>query len=165
MAGGPVPSPSGHSPAAQEHRVAGLPPAPRSGFVGGFVLVVGMAAAVAAVALLPSLVFGQEPDRAGQGADVGGVTVTAPTCRDPQDPAPACAAQRLDGAAKAAAAASAGGAEAAQVPGAQSPPAAVGVTTPAAVSQQFGPNLGRSVTPYRPPPPAVPPTALPRAPR
>jgi hypothetical protein len=106
--------------------------------------------------------------RAQEGAapSVSGVTVPRPIQSAPcsQDQASsACAAARLDQAAKQAAA-TAQGAPAPQVPvSPASAPITLGVPTPAAISQQYGPNFGKSVTPYRPPAPQPAPAGSPLA--
>jgi hypothetical protein len=98
-------------------------------------------------------------------ATVGGVTVTPPSCRTSQDPGPLCAAARLDQAAKAAQTKAAGAPLPTIPASAGTPAAALGIPTPMALGQQFGPNLGRSVTPWRPPAPPVAPSNLGRTPR
>jgi hypothetical protein len=89
---------------------------------------------------------------------IGGATPTSQGCAAAAGAATTagCAALRLGQAAKAAQD-RAKDDPSLGVPGARSPDPALGVTTPGAVSQQFGPNFGKSVTPYRPPPPPPPP--------
>lgn len=168
MAGRAFPPATGHRPAAQEHRAAGRPDLLR------VVLWLGLLAfgalVLVVVAILPQVVFGQTPNAGpaeagqGSGATVGGVTVTAPSCKSPQDPAPACAAQRLDQAAKAAAARGQAAAQTAPtvtVPDAQSPAATVGLGTPAAAAQQPGTPYGKPPGYVPPPPPGFSPGAGP----
>ena len=174
MAGVRLPFDVGHSPAAQEHRAAGRPYAWIRDRIRDLatVLVVSVIAfgvfltAMGLLGLLISISVahaqtantqnpaGQNP--AGQGSDarIGGVTVTAPDCRNPQNPAPACAAQRLNQAAQAAEAkgqAAAATASAITVPDAQSPAATIGLGTPAAAAQQPGTPFGKPPG-YTPPP-------------
>lgn len=148
MARGPIPAASGHSPAAQALSAAGRPLAwpGRPGRTAPILL----AACAAGAVLQGAPAAAASP--AGQETSVGGVTVTAPACRDPQDPAPACAAQRLDQAAKAAAARTPDEAEpASSAPDARSPAAAIGLGTPAAAAQQPGTPFGKPPG-YQPPP-------------
>lgn len=168
---GPIPLEAGHSPAAHcTPCAAGRPFARASGawikdrvrdlatvLVVSTVAFGVFLAAMGILALVIAVAHAQEPTWAGQGSDarIGGITVTAPDCRQPQNPAPACAVQRLNQAAKGAEAKGQAAATTAAitVPDAQTSAATIGLTTPAAVSEQFGPNFGKSVTPYRPPPP------------
>ena len=164
---GPIPLEAGHSPAAQEHRAAGRTYARAWAWTKdrirdlAVVVVVSIIAlgvfltAMGVLGLLISAAHAQEP--AGQSANIGGVTVTAPDCRQPQNPAPACAAQRLNQAAQAAAdkgQASATGAPTITVPDAQTPAATIGIGTPAAAAQQPGTAYGKAPG-YIPPPPVA----------
>ena len=160
---GPISLQAGHSPAAHEHRAAGRAYLWIRDRVRDLatVLVVSVIAfgvfllGMGVLALIVGVAHAQEP---GQGSDakIGGVTVTAPDCRQPQNPAPACAAQRLNQAAQSAEAKGQAGATTATitVPDAQTPAATIGLGTPAAAAQQPGTAYGKAPG-YIPPPPVA----------
>jgi hypothetical protein len=123
-------------------------------------------AAMGVLLLIVGVAHAQTPSQApdGQGATIRGVTVTAPDCRIPQNPAPACAAQRLNQAANAAAKTGqeqVSGALTITVPEAQTPAATIGLGTPAAAAQQPGTPYGKPPGYVAPPPPGSSPGAGP----
>jgi hypothetical protein len=161
MAGGAAPLASGHQ--AQSGLIGSGPIRSGATKSGEAIPALGLAWAAWLLlagmmgALTPSWDGGEahaEPVQAvpAQAEDLKASTSVAPVT---VKPAPCAGGASSQGAAGAnCAAARIGQAAALAVPSARSNAITLGIPTPSAVAQQFGPNFGKSVIPYRPAPPA-----------